>query len=101
METENKPGRPWQKSECETIIRRTEDTEFWDCYSCIRRDIGKLRRIAQTHGADITQLDPWSIRVTLPYAALSLRKFSPRLEALRIQKQGVNPFATHDEEPTT
>ena len=85
MNNSEKSSMPWTRAESETVIRRTGDQLEWDCYSCIRRDITKLRRIAATHGAEVFELDDWSIRVRLPYKAISFRNRSSRI--------GINPFS--------
>lgn len=82
---------PWTRAESETVIRRNGDSNEWDCYSCIRRDVTKLRRIAQTHEREVREIDHWSIRVTLPYAAISFRNKSKRA--------GINPFANLQNKP--
>lgn len=70
----------YSMAETETIIRRSQDTHSWDCYSAIPREVRRLRRAAAAFGGEIVELPDGAVRVTLPVTAITIRqkKSAPR-----------------------
>ena len=53
-------------AERETIIRRSADEKHWDCYSCVPADVRRLRRLAASWGAAVTEMPYDGIRCVIP-----------------------------------
>ena len=59
------------RAERETVIRRSEDDKFWDCYSCVPADVRRLRKIAESWGVEVTEMPYDGVRVLIPRTSAS------------------------------